>query len=220
MAYVYDYINNTLIDDEDKSLGNKLRLMDGGRIELDNGGDAFRLKALQADYDKFGKKKLDKAARVLGFKDYASMSGQENNNFRRKIKNELTKYGEVLPRYEADVRGRRTRIPKEQVIQIKLLEETNNKIIKELDEDINHKNSELHAIDSLINKAEDKYIAWENKIKKAEGLVEIENRKVQTVKDAFEKWKLNQLEQVAKMKLKNKIEKIDKAGLSEILNNG
>ena len=127
MAYVYDYINNTLIDDEDKSLGNKLGLMDGGRIELDNGGDAFRLKALQADYDKFGKKKLDKAARVLGFKDYASMSGQENNNFRRKIKNELTKYGEVLPRYEADVRGRRTRIPKEQVIQIKLLEETNNK---------------------------------------------------------------------------------------------
>ena len=32
MAYVFDPINNTLIDDEDKSLGNKLGLMDGGMI--------------------------------------------------------------------------------------------------------------------------------------------------------------------------------------------
>ena len=28
MAYVFDYINNTLIDDEDKSLGNKLAVLD------------------------------------------------------------------------------------------------------------------------------------------------------------------------------------------------
>ena len=48
----------------------------------------------------------------------------------------------------------------------------------------------------------------------------MENRKVQTVKDAYERWKINTLEQVAKMKLKNKIERIDKAGLSEILSNG
>ena len=32
MAYVFDPINNTLIDDEDKSLGNKFGLMDGGMI--------------------------------------------------------------------------------------------------------------------------------------------------------------------------------------------
>ena len=28
MAYVFDYINNTLIDDEDKSLGNKFAVLD------------------------------------------------------------------------------------------------------------------------------------------------------------------------------------------------
>jgi len=100
----------------------------GGRIELsEGGGKAFRLKALQADYDKFGKKELNKAAKVLGFEDYSSMMGEKNRNKRNKIKNELTKYGEVLPRYEADVRGRKTRIPKEQGIQIKLLEELNTK---------------------------------------------------------------------------------------------
>ena len=100
----------------------------GGRIDFNEGGDATRLKALEADYIQFGKKKLNKAAKVLGFEDYASMSGQENNNFRRKIKQQLTKYGEVLPKgYDSDVRGRKTRIPKEQNIQIKLLEETNKK---------------------------------------------------------------------------------------------
>ena len=100
----------------------------GGRIDFNKGGDATRLKALEADYIQFGKKKLNKAAKVLGFEDYASMSGQENNNFRRKIKQQLTKYGEVLPKgYDSDVRGRKTRIPKEQNIQIKLLEETNTK---------------------------------------------------------------------------------------------
>ena len=100
----------------------------GGRIDFNEGGDATRLKALEADYIQFGKKKLNKAAKVLGFQDYASMSGQENNNFRRKIKQQLTKYGEVLPKgYDSDVRGRKTRIPKEQNIQIKLLEETNKK---------------------------------------------------------------------------------------------
>tara|TARA_R100000458_G_C8147859_1_gene156615 strand:- start:446 stop:595 length:150 start_codon:yes stop_codon:yes gene_type:complete len=48
--------------------------------------------------------------------------------------------------------------------------------------------------------------------------VEIEKRKVQTVKDALAKWKINELEQIAKMKLKKKIDNIDKAGLSEIFN--
>jgi len=98
----------------------------GGRIPFDNGGDAFRLKKLQEDYDNFGKKELNKAAKTLGFKDYASMSGQENNNFRRKIKKELTEFGSALPEKESRSRSRvEKRIPKEQGIQIKLLEATN-----------------------------------------------------------------------------------------------
>ena len=98
----------------------------GGRIPFDNGGDAVRLKALQADYDKFSKKELNKAAKTLGFKDYASMSGQENNNFRRKIKKELTEFGSALPEKESRSRSRvEKRIPKEQGIQIKLIEATN-----------------------------------------------------------------------------------------------
>jgi hypothetical protein len=104
---------------------------DGGRIGfkkkgfVNKGGEAEYLRKLKLSYDEYGQAALDKGAKVLGFKDYASMGGKENENFRKKIKNEIKKYGEVLPRYEADVRGRKTRIPKEQGIQIKLLEATN-----------------------------------------------------------------------------------------------
>jgi hypothetical protein len=101
---------------------------DGGRIEFDAGGDAVKLKALQADYDKFSKKELNKAAKTLGFKDYSSMMGEKNRNKRNKIKTELTEFGSVLPEKESRSRSRvEKRIPKEQAIQIKLLEETNKK---------------------------------------------------------------------------------------------
>jgi len=104
---------------------------DGGRIGfkkkgfVNKGAEAEYLRKLKLSYDEYGQEALDKGAKVLGFKDYASMGGKENENFRKKIKNEIKKYGEVLPRYEADVRGRKTRIAKEQGVQIKLLEATN-----------------------------------------------------------------------------------------------
>ena len=75
MAYVFDPINNTLIDDEDKSLGNKLGLMDGGRVNFaDNplqnfnpnlaaaakaANEAQKLKGLQPYIDNFGIEVLD-----------------------------------------------------------------------------------------------------------------------------------------------------------------
>ena len=92
--------------------------------------------------------------------------------------------------------------------------------LRTLESDIGHKNAELQAVNSLIDKAENEYIGWEKRIKKAKSLVDIEERKVQTVKDAYETWRINTLEQVAKMKMKNKIDMIDKAGLAEILGNG
>ena len=69
---------------------------DNPRQDMSGGGQAFKLKQLEADYAKFGKGKLDEAAKVLGFKDYADMGGDANANFRRKIKNELTQFGEVM----------------------------------------------------------------------------------------------------------------------------
>ena len=42
-------------------------------------------------------------------------------------------------------------------------------------------------------------------------------KSIANIKKRFETWKLTQLDQMAKLKLKGKIENIDKAGLSEIL---
>jgi hypothetical protein len=94
----------------------------------EEGAEAIRLKQLKAAYDTFGKNKLDEAAKTLGFTDYAAMKGQDNANFRRKIKTELTEFGSVLPDKQSRSRSRIVkRIPKEQGIQIKLIEATNTK---------------------------------------------------------------------------------------------
>ena len=101
---------------------------DGGRIPFGNGGGkAFRLKQLQEDYNAFGQKELDKAAKTLGFKNYASMSGEKFSNKRKKIRKELREFGEVMTAAGSRQRSRVGRIKTEQGIQIKLLEETNKK---------------------------------------------------------------------------------------------
>ena len=50
MAYVYDYINNTLIDDEDKSLGNKFQLNDE-RLNQNMGTNIMTLNPLFPEKD-------------------------------------------------------------------------------------------------------------------------------------------------------------------------
>jgi hypothetical protein len=70
----------------------------------------------------------------------------------------------------------------------------------------------------LVDKKEDEYISWERKLANIEKSVESEQSRINTVKKNFENWKINALEEVARMKIKRKMENIDKAGLTEILN--
>ena len=84
--------------------------------------------------------------------------------------------------------------------------------------EIEEKSLELKALESLASKQEDEYVKWERKIENIKKSIESENTRIDLIKKNFENWKVNALEGVAKMKLKNKIETIDKAGLQEILN--
>ena len=79
-------------------------------------------------------------------------------------------------------------------------------------------NNELQAIQNLCNNTEDEYVKWEIKIKKAKEKANKEEQYIVNAKERFEKWKIGVLEEVARLKLKSKVDKIDKAGLSEILN--
>ena len=66
------------------------------RNPFNKGGAAERQRRLQVAYDKYGKDSLNKAAKVLGFKNFESMQGMENANLRRKIFRELEEFGEVM----------------------------------------------------------------------------------------------------------------------------
>ena len=104
---------------------------DGGRIGFkrgNKGGEAEYQRRLKIAQDKFGKDNLDKAAKELGYKNYDALRGEKFANVRRKIFKELGEFGSALPEKESRSRSRvEKRIPKEQGIQIKLLEATNNK---------------------------------------------------------------------------------------------
>ena len=87
-----------------------------------------------------------------------------------------------------------------------------------MDEEINSKNKEIDKLNSIIEQAKDDYLKQEDKINVAKNNVFEEEARIDIVKENFEKWKISALEEVAKMKLKGKMESIDKAGLKEVLN--
>jgi hypothetical protein len=96
MAYVFDYVNNTLIDDEDKSFGNKLGLMDGGRVNFANGNpnltaaakaanEAQKLKGLQPYIDNFGIEVLNKIAQNKHGKNFSDLGSTDLGNLKRRL---------------------------------------------------------------------------------------------------------------------------------------
>ena len=126
---------------------------------------------------------------------------------------------------------------KEEVVE-KQIYEINDKVNKAQDKlyEVNtflndataNKNDEIHILDSIITKKEGEYIKLEKKYKTLElklkrtekaieDSVQSEKDKILFVRERFKDWKLTALEEVAKMKLKGKMETIDKAGLKDIL---
>ena len=70
----------------------------------------------------------------------------------------------------------------------------------------------------MIDKKEDEFISWEKKLGKVQDSVEEEKKNIERIKKNFGNLKISVLEDVARLKIKNKIDKIDKAGLAEVLN--
>jgi len=91
------------------------------------------------------------------------------------------------------------------------------------------KEQEAGVIESLVKQREHSYIDIETKFKQAENAlmyakeltdkeIERERTEKEKIREKFKQWKIGALEEVARLKLKKKIESIDKAGLMEILN--
>ena len=79
---------------------------------------------------------------------------------------------------------------------------------------VNHKNKEYQVIATQVITAENKIAHAEIKAKQV-----VDNQKIQVerIKDQFKTWKITQLDRVAKLKIKGKIDNIDRAGLKDIL---
>ena len=104
----------------------------------------------------------------------------------------------------------------------------NGRQMAKLDHDIADRLTELKDIDDIISKKKYEYSAMSSLIKVAEAkvadadehvtyAVKKEQDKVDRIKKDFKDWKVTVLDDVAKMKLRKKMDNIDKAGLKEVL---
>jgi len=86
--------------------------------------------------------------------------------------------------------------------------------LQDMDERIAKKNYEFSTIQSRISSVEERVKDAEERIEYA---IKKEEEKVGKIKGDFKNWKVEALDGVARMKIKKKIETIDKAGLKDIL---
>jgi chromosome segregation ATPase len=76
--------------------------------------------------------------------------------------------------------------------------------------------NELQALKNLCNDTEDDYVKWKVKIDRATAKADKEEKRFKKIQENGKKYRLSLLEEVARLKLKSKIDKINKAGLSDV----
>ena len=95
-----------------------------------------------------------------------------------------------------------------------------------LEESLKDKAQEDEVMDSLIGKKEQEFIEWESKCRQAEHMlmkakeladdqIERSKKTIQGQQEAAKRWKVGFFEEIARVKLKKKIENIEMAGLKE-----
>jgi chromosome segregation ATPase len=209
----------------------------------DKDAERCEKKALKAEEKE--SKLLDKIAQLEFYKKKLESSKVELEGFKIKkdnalndlssVKSEVSKikvdgesmvanYNQAYNEYEAEIEKRQ-----ESAKQLKTtLSDIKDEIVMERDRldavrkaienEKNIADNKLQAVKNLTNDTEDKYIGWEQKIAKITGKADKEEDRIKKAKERYELWRIGILEEVARMKLKKKVDNIDKAGLSEILN--
>ena len=110
----------------------------------------------------------------------------------------------------------------------KLLKDFDEKT-EELESNTEYVNGQIKGLNHLVEERQNKCIELDAEISnkkddikraefQAEKIEEEAKARVSEIKNKYKAWKTNVLAEMAKIQLKNKIDTIDKAGLSEILN--
>ena len=91
------------------------------------------------------------------------------------------------------------------------------KDLSNLESKIIDKNLVMDEIRLLTSKAEKKLKTINNDAEKQKKAVKDAKDEVKTIQENFEQWKINNLDEMARMKLRGRMENIDKAGLKDVL---
>ena len=183
-------------------------------ISLKNEKEEFssltsELKSIQMDIDS-NKKELDKIkASKKRFKKQVDNCAKNCNEMLAKQKKIQDSLNDENAKYNAEMEviNKDLSISRSQCAKDKLA----------LNESLAEKNIKLDETDSMIMKAEKEYIGLEKKIGIAKNNILEEESKIEDIKERFEAWKVSAVEEVARMKLRGRIENIDKAGLKDVL---
>jgi chromosome segregation ATPase len=178
--------------------------------------------------------KLLKADKKSGLKELAGVNRETNG-----IKAELSKlqadvvnkkevHEDKMSKLDLEIKDKELSLSKVDGKYVIKMAELNTKL-NGLEDYTKEKEQEASVIESLVKQREHAYIDIETKFKQAENAliyakeltdkeVERERDEKEKIRKKFKQWKIGALEDVARLKLKKKIENIDKAGLMEILN--
>ena len=152
------------------------------------------------------------------------------------IKKELSKLRTDIVKKKKDHKELFDKLDAETEIKQKSLEMVDSKYeikmaelntkFSSLEESLKDKEQEVETMDSLIGKKEQEFIDWESKCRQAEHMlmkakemadsqVERSKKEIGRQQEAAKRWKIGFFEEIARVKLKKKIENIDMAGLKE-----
>jgi chromosome segregation ATPase len=176
--------------------------------------DIVKLKGeLKSVVDQLAKKKVD-------LDDIAMQEGF----IKEKIDDLAKGYEEKTKPYEIEldkVKGNLANLRKKYKDEVIALEKEVSEVVSQI---VKKKNNlkgletDIAATKSIFNENADKIKVATDDLKRLEREKAIIVRDIADAKKRFDSWKLKAMEDVAKMTLKNKLEKIDKAGLKDIMN--
>ena len=155
--------------------------------------------------------------------DLDDLAGQEDI-LRDRIKQVASEYKEEIKPYEKEldkVKEKQASLRKKYKEEVETLENGVKEVVSQITKKKNNLKgleTEISAAKSVFNENADKIKVATDDLKRLEREKALIVRDIADAKKRFDGWKLKAMEDVAKMTLKNKLEKIDKAGLKDIMN--
>ena len=214
--------NNLSLRDENNCLeksiadnNKKLRILESSLLKIKSEKKAVEDSIEDLDYIDNQKELIKKEINDLNIEK--RRIDDDNSKTRSKIQRDIDRFKKSADKTFEDSR----RLDEEHMAikkTVEVAEQSYNVLSKRLKESIEEKQLEVDAMNSLVKDKETEFIRMNEKYEDTKSKLEDEKFKIKRVKKSFEEWKISALEGVARLKLKKKIDNIDKAGLKELLN--